>query len=101
VDNIYQINYTLIFSRILAMFLILACHAASWMGLEALEQVLCVGVPIFFFISGYIYGNKVITSAKQFLKKRINLLHVLCGKIITGQEIVNQVKTELIEDAIN
>ena len=71
-----KINNTITLSRVLGMFLILACHAVRWMGMEALGQILCVGVPVFFFMSGYLYGNKVIENKKQFLIKRFYRIYI-------------------------
>lgn len=56
--------------RVLALLSILSCHF-----LQALENkwawILNIGVQVFFFISGYLYGHKVVTDWKLFFKGRL------------------------------
>ena len=60
--------------RTCAMFFIILCHYLAFFdGLEALSQLFNVGVPVFFIISGFLYGQKRIANIgrwyrKQFLK---------------------------------
>lgn len=57
--------------RTCAMFCIILCHYfAFFEGFEPVSQLLNVGVPIFFIISGFLYGQKRITSALQWYKKQ-------------------------------
>lgn len=58
------------------MLLIASCHIASYHGLILISQVLNVGVPIFFMISGYLYGGKQINSAGKFIFKRYLRLEI-------------------------
>ena len=60
--------------RICAMFSIILCHLVQELennNIVALAQFFNVGVQIFLFISGYLYGNKEIKDKKQWLKSRI------------------------------
>ena len=56
--------------RVLALLSILSCHF-----LQALENkwawILNIGVQVFFFISGYLYGHKAVTDWKLFFKGRL------------------------------
>ncbi len=56
--------------RVLALLSILSCHI-----LQALENkwawILNIGVQVFFFISGYLYGHKAVTDWKHFFKGRL------------------------------
>lgn len=57
-------------TRVLAMLLIVACHIGSDFWFPAAAQFFNVGVPLFFVISAYLYGGKMIPSWKVFLTKR-------------------------------
>lgn len=62
---------TITIVRTCAMFFIILCHYLAFFdGLEALSQLLNVGVPIFFIISGFLYGQKRITNIIQWYKKQ-------------------------------
>ena len=62
---------TITIVRTCAMFFIILCHYFAFFdGLEALSQLLNVGVPIFFIISGFLYGQKRITNIIQWYKKQ-------------------------------
>lgn len=67
-------NLTISLTRVLAMFLIILCHIIGYYkvipGSGFLGQIFNVGVYIFFIISGYLYGNKVIDNFKSWFKKR-------------------------------
>lgn len=56
--------------RVLALISILSCHF-----LQALDNkwawIFNIGVQVFFFISGYLYGHKVVTDWKLFFKGRL------------------------------
>lgn len=56
--------------KIIAMFMIVGCHLSQWFGMNMLAMMLNVGVPIFLFLSGYLYANKNIGTAKSFVKKK-------------------------------
>lgn len=61
--------------RILSMFLIIiGCHLISEFGNDILKkagQIFNVGVYIFLFISGYLYGDKIIKNKKKWYFKRL------------------------------
>ena len=63
-------DYSISFIRLVAMLCIFLCHL-----LQAYNNVLGgwfdVGVQIFFFLSGYLYGNKTIFDIKNFYIKNI------------------------------
>jgi surface polysaccharide O-acyltransferase-like enzyme len=53
------------------MLLIVACHYVSWIPqISFLGQVFNVGVPLFFIISGFLYGQKEITNPLAWFKKQ-------------------------------
>lgn len=56
--------------RVMAMSLIVfahLCHLYNWVSIRAL----IFGVPLFFCISGYLYGKRIITDWKKFFIGRI------------------------------
>ena len=56
--------------RVFAMMLILSCHIAQFYGLR-IAFLLNVGVQLFFFMSGFLYGKlDVPESPFVFYKKR-------------------------------
>ncbi len=63
------------YARVLAMFFIVACHI-----LQAFESdwafVLNVGVQMFFFISGFLYGRKDKLEVGQFFKSRLEKVYL-------------------------
>ena len=73
--------------RTVAMFLIILCHyAPTFLGSSALGALFSIGVPVFFIISGYLYGKKDIKNIKnwyikQFIKISIPV-YIYC--IIVG-----------------
>ena len=67
--------------RNISMFLIILCHYVSWFpSISWTGQFFNVGVPLFFIISGFLYGTKKILSKRDFfigrLKKIIIPLYV-------------------------
>lgn len=61
--------------RSLAMFLIVLSHYWSWLGWqEWCSQFLVVGVPIFFMLSGYLYGQKDIKDIKKWYLARFKTI---------------------------
>lgn len=52
--------------RVAAMVMIVLCHYTQAIGYSVLGQVFNVGVPIFFIISGFLYGQKTIGSDECF-----------------------------------
>ena len=63
-------EYGLSIVRLISMVMIILCHIMQYEG-NAACYYLNVGVGIFLFISGYIYGNKEILDIKGFYKKRL------------------------------
>ncbi len=69
--------------RIISMFMIVLCHIIGYYtfipGYTKLGNVFNVGVYVFLLISGFLYGNKKIVTAKGFLVwygKRIKKIHL-------------------------
>lgn len=58
------------FIRVTAMMFIVACHVASFFNQVAVASFFDVGVPMFFLISGYLYGDRCIVDTTSFLFKR-------------------------------
>ena len=57
--------------RVVAMFLIVGCHLCNvYPEIEFMGQILNVGVYVFFILSGFLYGQRDIKSAKRWLKAR-------------------------------
>lgn len=57
--------------RAIAMVLIILCHYCDYFeGVEFLSQLFNVGVPIFFIISGFLYGQKQINNVKKWYIKQ-------------------------------
>lgn len=57
--------------RSFAMVVIILCHYCDYFeGVEFLSQLFNVGVPIFFIISGFLYGQKQINNIKKWYIKQ-------------------------------
>lgn len=56
--------------RLIALLMIITCHIFQGLNLEAAFWF-NLGVQIFFFMSGYLYGNKEITNIKSWYIKQI------------------------------
>ena len=69
-------DFSISFIRVCAMWFIVICHVANYFGLNALAQFFNVGIPIFFIISGYLYGDKEIKQPGFWLYKRYIRLEV-------------------------
>lgn len=69
-------DYTVSFVRVCAMLFIIVCHLGSHFGSVLIGQFFNVGVPIFFMISGYLYGGRTIQDLRMWLKKRIIRLYI-------------------------
>ena len=62
--------------RVFAMMLIVSCHIAQCYELQ-IAWLLNVGVQIFFFMSGFLYGRKDIAiSPFAFYKKRLVKVYI-------------------------
>ncbi len=65
--------------RIIAMLMIVACHilnVSTFTLLKNSAQFFNVGVYIFLFVSGYLYGKKNISDNKKFLVGRFKRLFI-------------------------
>lgn len=62
-------NYDISFIRLIATTLIITCHIFQYQNNE-LAWWFNVGVQIFLFMSGYLYGQKEITNCKAWYKSR-------------------------------
>ena len=95
------------FIRMLATVSIVLCHFASWDSrLSAVGQFLNVGVPVFFLISGFLYGLKDISKPTQWLLKRcltvlipVYLYYLVSGLLLLaiGKLGVIEIKRVLIQ----
>ena len=61
--------------RVLSMCLIVACHITQKYDMP-IAFLLNIGVQIFFFTSGFLYGKLEITSIKDFIKKRFTKVYI-------------------------
>ena len=61
-----QKNYSISLLRLIAMLFIILCHFLQYYGIE-LAWWFNVGVQMFFCISGFLYANKKIDSAVDFI----------------------------------
>lgn len=61
-------DYAISAVRFISMLMIITCHFMQYLHLE-LAWWFNVGVQIFFVISGFLYGQKTITSPLSFYKK--------------------------------
>ena len=62
-------DYKISIIRILATISIVLCHLFQSQNMQ-IAFWLNVGVQIFLFMSGYLYGNKDITNTKEWIKKQ-------------------------------
>lgn len=61
--------------RVLSMFSIVVCHIMQPIG--ALEgDIFNVGVEVFFLISGFLYGHKVIADSMRFYSLRVKKIYI-------------------------
>lgn len=77
--NIQNRNLDIQLTRILAMVFIVLCHLVQQIHIPIvakLSQFLNVGVYIFFFISGYLYGDKEIKDKKSWFRQRFIILMI-------------------------
>lgn len=69
-------NLFVSFSRVMAMLFIIACHFCAHLGNNMLSEVFQIGVFIFFFISGYLYGDKKIDDYKLWFLNRVKRIFI-------------------------
>ena len=60
----------------MAMLFIIACHFCAHLGNNILSEVFQVGVFIFFFISGFLYGDKKIDDYKKWFLNRVKRIFI-------------------------
>ena len=75
-----KIDVSISIIRLISLILIISCHILQGLKLDSAYWV-NVGVQMFFFLSGYLYGQKDITNIKEFYKKRFK-------RIIYIQEVL-------------
>lgn len=61
--------------RVFSMFSIVLCHILQPLG-SRYGDVFNVGVEVFFLISGYLYGHKIIADTKNFYISRIKKIYI-------------------------
>ena len=71
-------NLTVIICRVLGMFMIILCHIGTSIGNSAIGEIFQVGVQLFLFISGYLYGSKKIEDKKKWLWNRFLRISIPC-----------------------
>lgn len=64
-------NYTVLLLRVIATLFILTCHIGTALAIGFIAQSFNVGVQIFLFISGFLYGRKLIEKPLIFIKNRV------------------------------
>jgi len=62
-------DYSISIIRVLAMLAIVACHIFQSQDMS-IAFWLNIGVQIFLFMSGFLYGKKTITNTSEWLKKQ-------------------------------
>lgn len=70
--------------RLISLVMIISCHILQFLGMEAAFW-LNLGVQIFFFISGFLYGKKDIANVSSFYKNKIIkilLPYTVCAIIV-------------------
>lgn len=67
--EIKKVDVSISIIRAISLVLIISCHILQGLKLEAAYWV-NVGVQMFFFLSGFLYGLKNIDDIKDFYKKR-------------------------------
>lgn len=85
-------DYSISSVRIISLLLIIICHI-----LQGLEYELAfwfnIGVQIFFFISGYLYGSKDIEDIKNYYLKRIKKILLPLSILVIVMLIIEYVFT--------
>lgn len=80
------------------MLFITICHLGSFLQSAAIGQLFSVGVPVFLFISGFLYGKKEIRTWMDWGKKRwvslmfpcyIWMILLVITGILTNMDVTN------------
>ena len=61
--------------RVFALMLIVSCHICQFYG-NRWAWVLNVGVQLFIIISGYLYGQRIVTDWSEWFKRRFLKLYI-------------------------
>ena len=61
--------------RVLSVILIFSCHILQGLN-NRCAWVLNVGVQVFFFLSGFLYGTKGVGNIKDFYSKRFLKIYI-------------------------
>lgn len=86
-----EYDYSISFCRIIGMFMIIICHLGTALDNPVIGQSFQVGVQLFLFISGYLYGNKNINNNIQWMKNRFLRICVPCYLFFVYALIINLV----------
>lgn len=76
-------------SRVCGMFMIVLCHVVQnydFPYANAISSFFSSGVPLFLLISGYLYGQRIITNWGPFFRKRFRM--VCIPAIITSVLVI-------------
>lgn len=77
-DTTNKRNTAISISRIVGMFFIVICHIIEYYTFipmsGSLAQFFNCGVHLFIFISGYLYGGKIIQNFKKWYLQRITMI---------------------------
>ena len=94
-DSIKKYSIDIGIIRCISMVMIVICHIATGVGNSAIGQVFQVGVQVFLFISGFLYGSKPINDVKVWIKNRILKICIPCYVfiiILVSVELVLKMK---------
>lgn len=96
--NIYNYSFSLMGVRVVATIFILLCHLVQHSTNSLLVftgQFFNVGVSIFFFLSGFLYGNKDISDTKKWFLKRFVKIMIPFYVLMLFLFIVNYQRFEI------
>jgi len=90
-----QKNPAISIARVLGMLLVVLCHIVKFYpfipGSDFLGQIFGVGVHMFLFISGYLYGGKTVTSIGKWYAQRfliVSLPAIILSVIIMISQLI-------------
>lgn len=78
------------FVRLVSFFMIISCHILQGLN-NKFAFWLNVGVQIFLFISGYLYGSKKINSYKEFYLKRLDKILLPCTILVIIMTVLSKI----------
>ncbi|MBR1653874.1 MAG: acyltransferase [Clostridia bacterium] len=70
-----RVDVSISIIRLISLILIISCHILQGLKLEAAYWV-NIGVQMFFFLSGFLYGLKDISDVREFYKKRLKRIMI-------------------------